>query len=246
MPAPAEVSARPDAGATEPGPLRVRPPSPLPPRRRAAIAAVVVALVVVGMVLVQQARSADGPTIPGAAWRSLPVPRAAEVDAFDRPGALGDVEGFGAWRVEGGAIDVTGGIARSGDGAAVATVDAGSADVLVHAQVVRMGPGSGLLLSSSAIGVPALALRATGPSAWELVWERSGPAPEVLQAFAEPTEGVSVQLIRRGDRIKVLFDDAGYDVDAPAGASGGTFVGVSAAGPGTELDLFGYLPLDPG
>lgn len=245
MPAAAEVSARPQASTPDRGPLRVRPPSPLPPRRRAAIATAVVVLVVVAMILVRQARSADGPGIPDAAWRALPVPRAAEVDAFDRPGSLGEVDGFGTWRVEGGAIEAAGGIARSGGGSAIATVDAGSADVLVHAQVVRMGAGSGLLVSSSAIGVPALVLRATGPAGWELRWERSGPAPQVLQTFDAPTEAVSVQLVRRGDRLRVAFDEQVSEVEVPAAATG-TFVGVQAEGPGTELDLFGYLRLDPG
>ncbi|WP_421118386.1 hypothetical protein ACE2AJ_13400 [Aquihabitans daechungensis] len=246
MPVPAEVSARPEAGERAPGTLRVRRPSPLPPRRRAVIAVVVAVLAVVGAVLVLQARSSDGDEVPQADWRALPVPRSAQVDPFDQTGPLGEVDGFGRWQTEGALHEASAGVLRSGDGAGVATIDVGSPDVLVHAQVVRMTPGSGLLVSSAAIGVPGLLLRATGPEGWELVWQRSGPAPEVLQTYTAPTGAVSVQVIRRGDRIKVAFDGQGYDVDAPPGSSELTHVGISSGGPGNELELFGYLPLDAG
>jgi hypothetical protein len=222
--------------------VRFRPPSPLPPRRRAVIVVVVVALALVGGALVLHARSADGDLVPAAAWRSLPVPRAARIDPFDRRGALGEVDGFGRWQTSG-SLEVDGITLRSPGGGGVATVDARSADVLVHAQVMRMGTGSGLVLSAAAPGVPGLLLQATGPDRWELSWQRSGVGPEVIQSFEAPTEYVPVQVVRRGDRLKVTFDDQAYDVDVP-GETGGTFVGVAVAGPGTELDLFGYLPLD--
>lgn len=246
MSAQAEVappSTRPDGAG---GALRVRPPRPLPPARRAAIGIVVALLVVVGSVLVVQARSEDGDAVPGAAWRTLPVPRAALVDGFEQAGPLGDVDGFGSWETGTSSFVVGTGILRSGEGGGVATVDAGSSDALVHAQVVHAVPGGGLLLSSTPDGASGLVLRVAGSDRWELVWTRSGPAPQVLGSYDEPTDGVSVQAYRRGDAVKVAFDDRAYDATVPEGAAAGTFVGVTASGPGNELELFGYLPLDPG
>lgn len=246
MSAQAEVAPPSDGPDAPEGSLRVRPPSPLPPRRRAVIGVVAALIVVVGAVLVLQARSDDSDAVPGAAWRKLPVPRSARVDAFEADGALGPVPDFGTWETAAGSFVAADGLLRSGDDFATATVDAGTADVLVHAQVVRVTPGSGLLISSSAVGVPGLWLRATGSGAWALVWERSGPAPQVIRAFAAPTADVSVQVIRRGDEIRVAFDDQITVVDVPAETAGGTFVGLVAEGPGNEFDLFGYLPLAAG
>jgi hypothetical protein len=206
------------------------------------IGGVVGVLVLVGAALVVEARAADGDRVPEAAWRALPVPRSARVDTFERSGALGPLDGFGRWQVTG-SLAAGDGLLRSASGEGIATVDARSDDVLVHAQVVHMGGGGGLLVSSASIGVPALLLRATGPDAWELSWQRSGVAPEVLETFGAPTASVSVQLIRRGDHLKVAFDDEQYDVEVPVEMTGGTSVGI-VTGPGTELDLFGYLPLD--
>jgi hypothetical protein len=239
---PAEVAGGPATADRSAEALRIRPPSPLSPGRRVVIVVLVAALVLVGGALVLHARRADGDLVSAQDWRSLPVPRAAHVDPFDRRGGLGEVEGFGRWRASG-SLEVDGIVLRSPGSGGVATVDARSADVLVHAQVMRMGTGSGLILSAAAPGVPGLLLEATGSSRWELSWQRSGVGPQVLQSFEAPTEHVPVQVVRRGDRLKVTFGDQAYDVDVPA-QTGGTFVGVAVAGPGTELDLFGYLPLD--
>ncbi|MCU1372492.1 MAG: hypothetical protein JWO77_3686 [Ilumatobacteraceae bacterium] len=243
MSAQTEVAPSPDGSDGAGGPLRVRPPSPLTTQRRIVVGVLAVLVLVIGVVLVLRARSADGGEVPGAAWRKLPVPRAAEVDDFGRDGTLDAPPGFGGWRSDGAPFVASGGVLRSGDGFATATVDAGTPDVLVHVRVVQAAPGGGVLVSSSAVGVPALALRATGPDRWDLVWERSGPPPQVLQTFAAPTAGASVQIIRRGDQVKVAFDDRIYVVDVPAETAGGTFVGLTSDGPGNEIDLFGYLPL---
>ena len=203
-------------------------------------------VLVVGAVLVLQARSDDGNEVPGAAWQELPVPRSARVDGFDRTGGLGELDGFGAWQTGSSSLQAGGGILRSSDGEAIATVDAGTADVLVHAQVVRVAIGGGLLLSSTADGSAGLVLRSTGDGQWALVWRRSGPAPQTLQAFTAPTADVSVQVTRRGDEVRVAFDDQVSTVDVPSESAMGTFVGIVSDGPGNELDLFGYLPLAAG
>ena len=247
MSAHAEVSARPGTGGGGPEPLRVRPPSPLSPRRRAVIAAVIGVLAVVGLVLVLQARSADGDEVPGAAWRALPVPRAAMVDDFERSGPLGEVEGFGAWQSASSSLQVDDGLLRSTGDQATATVDAGSSDVLVHAQVVQVSSDAGLVLSATADGQQGLWLVTTeGDEGWDLRWQRSGAAPQVIQSFPGPHLDVSVQVTRRGDWVKVVFDDLVYEVDVPAESAAGTFVGITSAHPGNALDLFGYLPLDAG
>jgi hypothetical protein len=207
------------------------------------IGAVAAVLVILGAVLVLQARSEDGDVVPGAAWSELPVPRAARVDDFPKSGPLGAVDGFGTWETGTGGLQVSGGVLRSSDGGGTATVDAGSTDVLVHAQFVRVAVGSGLLVSSTADGSAGLVLRSAGPGTWELVWQRSGPPPQTLQAFAAPTADVSVQVIRRGSEVTVAFDEQIVAVDVPPETAMGTFVGVTTNGPGTEIDLFGYLPL---
>ena len=244
MSAHAEVSARPDAGERAPETLRVRPPSPLPPRRRAAIAIAVVAVTVLGLALLGQARSADGGEVPGTQWRALPVPRAAKVDAFEGTGPLGEVEGFGAWQVGSGSLQTDGGTLRSTGDQVVATVDAGSRDVLVQAQV---SSDAGLVLSATGDGSKGLWLVSTdGEEGWDLRWQRGTAAPQVIESFPAPHLGVSVQVVRRGDRVRVAFDDAVYEVDVPPASAAGTFVGITSAQPGNALDLFGYLPLDAG
>ena len=247
MSAQAQVSAPAGDEDRAPEGLRVRPPSPLPPRRRAVIAGVVVALVLVGAVLVLRARSSDGDQLPGGAWRGIPVPRAAHVDAFDQAGPLGAVDGFGSWQTGSGSLQVADGRLRSTGAEAVATVDAGSSDVLVHAQVVQFEADAGLVLSASADGSEGLRLVATGgDEGWELRWYRGTEGPQVIEAFPAPHAGVSVQATRQDDRVRVAFDDLAYEVGVPPESAGGTFVGVAAAAPGNELDLFGYLPIDAG
>jgi hypothetical protein len=219
----------------------------LPPRVRIVLAAVTALVVIIGAVLVAQARSADGDVIPGAAWRGDAVPRSAKVDEFARAGAPGTVDGFGSWNVATGSFVVADGrLHGAGSGPAVATVDAGSADVLVHAQVVAFGGGSGLLLSATPDGRSGLALSAVGSTSWELSWRRGDDGSEVLETFTAPTSGVAVQIDRLDDRVKVAFDTKAFDVDVPPASAAGTSVGVVSAGPGTDVDLFGYLRLDAG
>jgi hypothetical protein len=242
-PPPGDPSEAGTAG-TAGGVLRVKPPSPLPPRRRAVLAIVVVALVVAGSVLVLEARSHDGDEVPGATWRTLPVPRAARVDPFDGTGGLGAVDGFGTWQTGAGTPRRIEGVLGA-EATAVATVDTGSPDVLVQAQFLRAARGSGLVLSSTADASAGLVLRAAGEGRWELVWQRSGSGPQVLASFDAPTADVSARVVRQGDQLTVAFDDQTSEVDAPAGSAAGTSAGV-VVGAGTEIDLFGYLPLDPG
>ncbi|MGN6694588.1 MAG: hypothetical protein ACTHN0_10465 [Aquihabitans sp.] len=247
MSAEAEVRPRAAAGHPVTGPLRVRPPSPLPPQRRKAIAVVAVLLVVIGLVLVLRARSTDGSEIPGSAWRALPVPRAARVDAFDGTGPLGSVDGFGTWQVGSGSLQVGDGLLRSTGDQVTATVDAGSSDVLVQAQLVQASSGAGLVLSATGDGAKGLWLVTTaGDDGWDLRWQRGAAAPQVVQSFPAPHRDVSVQAVRRGNRVKVSFDDLVYEVDVPADSAAGTYVGITSAHPGNAFDLFGYLPLDPG
>lgn len=247
MSAEAEVRPRPEAVGGATGPLRVRPPSPLPPRRRAAIAVAAALVVIVGSVLVLQARSSDGRAIPGAAWRALPVPRSAVVDPFDRPGPLGTVDGFGTWQVGSSSLQASDGLLRSTGDQVTATVDAGSSDVLVHAQVVQATGGSGLVVSASGDGSEGLWLVAKdGGEGWDLRWQRGTASAQVVQSLPAPHRDVSVQVVRRGDQVKVSFDDLVYAVDVPAESAAGTFVGITSAQPGNAFDLFGYLPLDPG
>lgn len=242
-PAPADGTAATEVDGSL-GPLRVRPPSPLPARTRVVVAAVAVALVVLGGVAVTRARSADGNEVPGGSWRRDPVPRSAEVDAFDEAGALGVVDGFGSWNLVAGSFTVAGGMVRSGPTPAVATVDAGSPDVLVHAQVVAATEGSGVLVSVTPDGRSGLSLHVVGSDRWELSWQRGGDEPEVLGTFTAPTSDVAVQIHRRGDGVEVAFDSQATDVDVPAASAAGTSVGIVATGPGTELELFGYLRLN--
>ncbi len=246
MSVPAEVSARPEVPERAAGVVRVRPPSPLPPRRRAVIAVITVLLAVLGGVLVAQARSADGGAVPQLAWRDLPVPRAARIDAFDQAGPLADLDGFGRWQTGNSALQASDGALRSGDGEAIATIDASSSEVLVHAQIARMAPGGGLVLSASPDGASALILRVTGIGGWELAWRRPVAPPQVFGTFAAPTEDISVQVVHRGGRVKVAIGDQVFDIDVSSVAAPGTFVGIASKGPGNELELFGYLPLDAG
>jgi len=248
MSAHAETQARSDARTGAPGPLRVRPPSPLPPGRRKALLVAAVAVSVVGLLLVLQARGSDGDVIAGSAWRALPVPRAAKVDTFDRSGPLGQVDRFGAWQVSSGSLQADDdGILRSTGGQVIATVDAGATDVLVQAQVVQASSDTGLVLSATGDGKRGLRLVTTeGDGGWDLRWQRGAAAPQVIQSFPAPHLGVSVQAVRRGDRVRVSFDDLVYEVDVPAGSAAGTYVGITSAHPGNAFDLFGYLPLDPG
>jgi hypothetical protein len=247
MSAEAEVRPRPAPQHRSSGPLRVRAPSPLPPQRRNAIAVIAVLLVAVGLVLVLRARSADGSEIPGSAWRAMPVPRAAKVDAFDGTGPLGSVDGFGTWQAGRGSLQVADGLLRSTGDQVTATVDAGSSDVLVQAQLVQASSGAGVVLSASADGAKGLWLVTTaGDDGWDLRWQRGAAAPQIIQSFPAPHRDVTVQAVRRGDRVKVSFDDLVYEVEVPAASAAGTSVGITSAHPGNAFDLFGYLPLDPG
>lgn len=246
MSAQVEVSAGPDAGAAGPA-LRVRPPTPLPPARRRVLLIVVVAIAAVGLLLVLEARSADGNVVPGGDWRELPVPRAASVDRFDVDGPLGEVEGFGSWQVGSGSLVATDGLLRSTGDQVTATVDAGSTDVLVHAQVVQLSSDAGFVLSATGDGRTGLWLVTTeGSEGWDLRWQRGGAAPQVIQSFPAPHLDVSVQIVRQDDRVRVAFDDLAYEVDVPPESAAGTYVGITSAHPGNALDLFGYLPLDAG
>ncbi len=241
----AEVSARPDA--VKAPALRVRPPRPLPRRKRIVLGVVAAAVVVVGAVLVIQARASDGGEVPGGAWRVLPVPRSAIVDDFDRGGPLGEVPGFGTWQVGSASLVVEDGQLRSTGDQVTATVDAGTSDVLVQAQVVQASSGTGLVLSASSDGTKGLWLVTTGgATGWDLRWQRGAAAPQILQSFPAPHRATSVRVVRRGDVVKVAFDDLAYEVDVPSDSAAGTFVGLTSAHPGNAFDLFGYLPLDAG
>ena len=232
-----------------PGELRVRPPSPLPPRRRAVLIVLVVLLVAAGAALVLAARSADGDEVPDAAWRGTPVPRAAKVDAFDGAGRLGEVDGFGTWQPFGGGWVVDDGEARSTTvDQTGALVDAGSPNVLVHARFEAVTAGGGVLVSADLATKQAIVLSAgEGDRTWELRQSTTaGGEGALLATYTAPHERVAVQVIRRGDKVKVSFDGKAYDVTLRPGAPTGTAVGVGATHPGTVLDLFGYLPLPAG
>ncbi len=247
MSAHAEVTARRGAGERGAEPLRVRPPSPLPPRRQAAVAVVAAAVALVGLVLVLDARAEDGGRARWSEGGELPVPRSATVDRFDRTEPLGPTEGFGAWQASNPSLQVDDGVLRSTGGPVTATVDAGSSDVLVHAQVAQVGRGAGLVLSASPDGQSGLWLVAAGGGdGWDLRWQRGVAAPQVIQSFPGPHFEVSVQVTRRGDRVRVLLDGLAYEVGVPPESAAGTFVGLTSAHPGNVVDLFGYLPLDAG
>lgn len=243
----AEVSARPDAAEGSAPALRVRPPRPLPRPRRIVVGVLAVTVVVIGLIVVLQARASDGDQVPGADWRDLPVPRSARVDDFERSGALGEVAGFGTWQVGSSSLLVDGGQLRSTGDEVTATVDAGTTEVLVQAQVVQASSGTGLVLSATADGTKGLELVTTeGDEGWDLRWQRGAAAPQVIQSFPAPHLAVTVQVIRQDDKVKVAFDDLAYEVDVPPESAAGTYVGVTSAHPGNAFDLFGYLPLDAG
>lgn len=230
------------------GPLHVRPPAPLPSGVRLLVASVVlVAMAVVVGSLVGAWRDDRG-TYDGAAWRGQPQPpRSATIDRFDGSGPLGAAPGFGRWSDPGGDWERRAGSATfASDGVGVATVDAGSVDVVVYGQFMRAAAGTGLVASAPAGGVGGLWLVvADDASGWDLVLQGTEGA-EVLESFDAPTQHVVVQLIHQGGRAKVSFDETVFDVAVPDDAAAGTWVGLVGADRGNQLDLFGYLPLPAG
>ena len=244
------MSAQPEVSAPttpEGGPLRVRSPRPLSRNLRIALGVVAAVVVVAGAVLVHDARTADGGEIPGSGWSGPPVPRAARIDPFDDEGPLGEVDGFGTWRADRGTVVGHGVVTSKGVDDAVATVDAGSTDVLVHARVVQATPGGAIFVSASADGNEGLVLMVgQSGSDWELVKPGPGGSVNLLGTYDAPTSNIVVQVVRRGERVHVTLGTKGYDAKVPAGAADGTHVGIGFTLPGTEFDLFGYLPLPAG
>ena len=243
----AEVSPSPASDGGEAAPLRVRPPRPVSSGLRAALAVAAVVLVVIGAVLVVQARSADDAAVVDDGRSGPPMPRAAKVDSFDEGRSLGEVDGFGTWDADPGIV-VRGGVVTSevvDD--AVATVDAGSRDVLVHARVARATPGGGILLSATANAEQGLVLFVDqGGDGWQLVVPDGEGGGDVLGTYDAPTSDVVVEVRRQGDDVHVTLGTKGYDAKVPAGSAEGTRVGVAFTLPGTEFDRFGYLPLPAG
>ena len=249
------------AGGAGGGPLRVRPPRPLP--RWAVVVAV--AALVGAVVLVALTVHGDGADPPGSDWRGMPrPPRSGRLDSFAGAGAL-RLERSGAdelaWRRTGGAWARRDGFAlASGATPTVATTDAGSADVLVYARVVGAAPGGGVLLSSSVDGSSALAVVAA-TDAWRVV-QRTSAGDVDLATITARVEGVVVQAVRLGSRLSVTVTSskegdrvARVDLvtEGPGRAPDGTHVGLTSGGAGadpgappTGIDLFGYLPLRSG
>lgn len=241
-----------EAGVSAPptpddGPLRVRPPRPLSHRRRVALVVVAVVALVVGAGLVVHARSADDGLVVDDGRVGPPVPRAAKVDAFDDGDALGTVDGFGTWTTDPGIVVARGMVTAKGVDDAVATVDAGSRDVLVHARVDRGAPGGALLLSASADAEQGLILMVSNAGdGWELVVPDGQGGVDVLGTYDAPTSDVAVEVRRQGDEVHVTIGTRGWDATVPQGRAEGTRVGIGFTLPGTEFDLFGYLPLPVG
>ncbi len=228
------------------GPARFRRPRPLTVTARAGLGAAAALVFLGGAVALWAATDEDrGRAAALAEELDRPLaPRGGPQDRFDGSGALDSNRPDALpWRSLEGTWTVAGGVASpEGSGRSVATVDAGRSEVVLDALVLKAAAGSGLVVADDPTDRLELVVD-DQRSGWQVVRTLAGQRT-IVQLLPGPTADVVVQVLRRGNTLRVSFGRDTREVVLPGPVPTSTHVGLVGRGD-TEVARFAYLPLDP-